>query len=55
MEHLFISLVVVKWNDRDPVVYLEGKAVDAVVYYNNVRHVSITKDSQIFYVIALLG
>ena len=54
MKHLFISFIVVKWDDRDPVVDLEGETINAIVNDHNVLQVSIAKYPKILDVVTLL-
>ena len=52
MQHLFICLLVVKWNYRDAVVYLIGKGVDRVVDNDHVLHSPVCNDPEILHVVA---
>lgn len=55
VEHLFVFGIIIKRDDWDPVVDLEGERVDGVVYEHNVIQVTVTDDPQVFDVVAFFG
>lgn len=52
MEHLLVSFVIIERNDWNTIVDLEGKTVDAVVYYDHIFEVAAVEDSEIFDVVS---
>lgn len=45
MEHLFVSLIIIKWNDGNTIVNLKCKTVNTIVDDDDVFEISIAKDS----------
>lgn len=45
MKHLFVSLIIIKWNDWDAIVYLKCKTVNTIVDDDDVLEISIAEDS----------
>ena len=56
MQHLLVGLVLVERNDRDPIVDLEGEAVDRVVDDDHILEVPLVfEDPHVFYVVAFFS
>jgi hypothetical protein len=55
MKHFFVCFIIVEGNDRDSIVYLEGKAVYAIINDYHILQISFTKDTKVFYIVALGG
>lgn len=55
VQHLFVFLVGVEWNDGDAVVNLKGEGEDWVVDNDQVTEVSVSEYPKVFHVVAFLG
>lgn len=45
MKHLFVSLIIIEWNDGNTIVNLECKTVNTIVDDDDVFEISIAEDS----------
>ena len=55
MHHFLILFVIVKWNDRNTIIYLEGKTVHTVIDDDNILQIPAIKDSQVFDIVTFFS